>query len=257
MTHGAPLDASTADAVASALKDWAIEQGASHFTHWFQPMTGITAEKHDAFYAPTADGRALAEFSGKELVRGEPDASSFPSGGMRSTFEARGYTAWDPTSPPWLLRQRQQRHAGHPDRVRQLDRRSARQEDAAAPLDGSALGAGRARAQAVRLEADARHRDVRPRAGVLPDRPQLLFRAARSDQRRPHAVRRAAAEGPGARGSVLRLDSRARARVHGRSGVRALQGRRADQDAPQRGGAAASTRSRRSSRAPTSPPITR
>src|SRR3954447_9046361 len=104
MTRGTTLDASTADAVASALKDWAVENGASHFTHWFQPLTGITAEKHDAFYNQTADGRALAEFSGKELVRGEPDASSFPSGGMRSTFEARGYTAWDPTSPPWLLK---------------------------------------------------------------------------------------------------------------------------------------------------------
>jgi len=103
ITRGAPLDASTADAVASALKDWAIESGASHFTHWFQPMTGITAEKHDSFYNPSADGRSIAEFSGKELVKGEPDASSFPSGGMRSTFEARGYTAWDPTSPPWLL----------------------------------------------------------------------------------------------------------------------------------------------------------
>ena len=101
--RGEALDTSTADAVASALKDWAVEHGASHFTHRFQPLTGITAEKHDSFYGPTADGRALAEFSGKELVRGEPDASSFPSGGIRSTFEARGYTAWDPTSPPWLL----------------------------------------------------------------------------------------------------------------------------------------------------------
>ena len=103
VTRGEPLDASTADAVAVALKDWAIEQGATHYTHWFQPMTGITAEKHDSFLNPTADGTAIAEFSGKELVRGEPDASSFPSGGMRSTFEARGYTAWDPTSNPWLL----------------------------------------------------------------------------------------------------------------------------------------------------------
>ncbi len=103
ITRGEPLDGATADAVASALKDWAVENGASHFTHWFFPLTGITAEKHDSFYNPTSDGRALAEFSGKELVRGEPDASSFPSGGMRSTFEARGYTAWDPTSPPWLL----------------------------------------------------------------------------------------------------------------------------------------------------------
>jgi glutamine synthetase len=98
-----PLDPSLADIVASALKDWAVEHGATHYTHWFQPLTGITAEKHDSFLTPTADGKAVAEFSGKELVKGEPDASSFPSGGMRSTFEARGYTAWDPTSPPWLL----------------------------------------------------------------------------------------------------------------------------------------------------------
>ncbi len=103
ITRGEPLDPSTADAIASALKDWAIEHGATHYTHWFQPLTGITAEKHDSFFAPTPDGGAMAEFSGKELVKGEPDASSFPSGGMRSTFEARGYTAWDPTSPPWLL----------------------------------------------------------------------------------------------------------------------------------------------------------
>jgi glutamine synthetase len=101
--NGQPLDASTADAFASALKDWAVEHGSSHYTHWFQPMTGITAEKHDSFFSPGPDGRSLAEFSGKELIKGEPDASSFPSGGMRSTFEARGYTAWDPTSPPWLL----------------------------------------------------------------------------------------------------------------------------------------------------------
>jgi glutamine synthetase len=103
ITQGAPLDASSADIVASAMKDWAIEHGATHYTHWFQPLTGITAEKHDAFLAPSSDGRAVAEFSGKELIKGEPDASSFPSGGMRSTFEARGYTAWDPTSAPWLL----------------------------------------------------------------------------------------------------------------------------------------------------------
>ena len=103
ITRGEPLDIATADAVAAALKDWAVEHGATHYTHWFQPMTGITAEKHDSFLSPTADGTAIAEFRGKELIKGEPDASSFPSGGMRSTFEARGYTAWDPTSPPWLL----------------------------------------------------------------------------------------------------------------------------------------------------------
>ncbi len=103
ITHGEPLDASVADAVAKALKEWAIEHGATHYTHWFQPLTGITAEKHDSFLSPTSEGKAVAEFSGKELIKGEPDASSFPSGGMRSTFEARGYTAWDPTSSPWLL----------------------------------------------------------------------------------------------------------------------------------------------------------
>jgi glutamine synthetase len=103
VTKGESLDHSAADAVASAVKDWAIEHGASHYTHWFQPLTGITAEKHDSFLSPTPEGGALAEFGGKELIQGEPDASSFPSGGMRSTFEARGYTAWDPSSPPWLL----------------------------------------------------------------------------------------------------------------------------------------------------------
>src|SRR3954447_20919085 len=103
VAHGESIDPSVADIVASALKDWAVEHGATHYTHWFQPMTGITAEKHDSFLSPTSDGRAVAEFGGKELIQGEPDASSFPSGGMRSTFEARGYTAWDPTSPPWLL----------------------------------------------------------------------------------------------------------------------------------------------------------
>ena len=101
--QGTPLDGSAASVIAAALKDWAIEHGATHYTHWFQPLTGITAEKHDSFLSPSSDGRAVAEFSGKELIQGEPDASSFPSGGMRSTFEARGYTAWDPTSPPWLL----------------------------------------------------------------------------------------------------------------------------------------------------------
>ncbi len=95
---GAKLDLSVANAVAAAMKDWAVENGATHFTHWFQPMTGITAEKHDSFITPSPDGRVLMEFSGKELIKGEPDASSFPSGGLRATFEARGYTAWDPTS---------------------------------------------------------------------------------------------------------------------------------------------------------------
>ena len=100
--EGQRLDSSLADAVAKAMKDWAVEQGATHFTHWFQPLTGITAEKHDSFITPAPDGGVIMDFSGKELIKGEPDASSFPSGGLRATFEARGYTAWDPTSPAFI-----------------------------------------------------------------------------------------------------------------------------------------------------------
>jgi len=100
--RGAQLDPRIADAVADAMKDWAVEHGATHFTHWFQPMTGLTAEKHDSFLSPVVEGGAIQAFTGKELIKGEPDASSFPSGGIRATFEARGYTAWDPTSPAFL-----------------------------------------------------------------------------------------------------------------------------------------------------------
>ena len=96
--RGTDLDINVANVVANAMKDWAVEHGATHYTHWFQPMTGITAEKHDSFISPTSNGKVIMEFSGKELIKGEPDASSFPSGGLRATFEARGYTAWDPTS---------------------------------------------------------------------------------------------------------------------------------------------------------------
>ena len=102
--RGAQLDSSIANVVAQAMKEWAIEKGATHYTHWFQPLTGSTAEKHDSFFNPAGDGSAIAEFSGSELIRGEPDASSFPTGGIRATFEARGYTAWDPTSPAFILR---------------------------------------------------------------------------------------------------------------------------------------------------------
>jgi len=103
MEAGQPMDAALADSVAQAMRDWAMENGATHYTHWFQPLTGLTAEKHDSFYNPAGDGETIAEFSGKELIQGEPDASSFPTGGIRATFEARGYTAWDPTSPAFLL----------------------------------------------------------------------------------------------------------------------------------------------------------
>ncbi len=103
LARGEALDTTLADAVALTMKEWALEKGATHYTHMFQPLTGLTAEKHDSFYAPTGEGTALAGFSGKELIQGEPDASSFPTGGIRATFEARGYTAWDPTSPAFIL----------------------------------------------------------------------------------------------------------------------------------------------------------
>lgn len=102
--HGIPLDRTIADIVALAMKEWALEKGATHYTHWFQPLTGSTAEKHESFVSPNSSGGAITEFSGKELIQGEPDASSFPSGGLRATFEARGYTAWDPTSPAFIMR---------------------------------------------------------------------------------------------------------------------------------------------------------
>jgi len=101
---GTHLEIDIANAVANAMKEWAVERGVTHFTHWFQPMTGITAEKHDSFIAPASSGTVVMEFSGKELIKGEPDASSFPSGGLRATFEARGYTAWDPTSYAFIQR---------------------------------------------------------------------------------------------------------------------------------------------------------
>src|SRR3954454_19696853 len=103
IAQGQTLEPELADQVASAMREWAMERGATHYTHWFQPLTNSTAEKHDSFYSPTGDGNAIAEFGGKELIQGEPDASSFPTGGIRATFEARGYTAWDPSSPAFIL----------------------------------------------------------------------------------------------------------------------------------------------------------
>ena len=200
-------------------------------------MTGITAEKHDSFYNPSADGRSIAEFSGKELVKGEPDASSFPSGGMRSTFEARGYTAWDPTSPPWLLQNGNSVTLVIPTAFVSWTGEALDKKTPLLRSMEALSNAGGARAEAVRIDGDARHRHLRSRAGVLPDRSQLLLRASGSDQRGPHALRRPPAEGPGARRSVLRRDPGPRARVHGRSRARNVQGWRPRQDAAQRSGA--------------------
>jgi hypothetical protein len=139
LERGEPLEPGLADAVASAMKEWAMERARRTSPTGSSRCTGSTAEKHDSFYNPTGDGNALAEFSGKELIQGEPDASSFPTGGVRATFEARGYTAWDPSSPAFILGEPERRAAVHPDRVRVVDRRGARPQDPAAALDGRAL----------------------------------------------------------------------------------------------------------------------
>ncbi len=233
--RGAPLDPSVADAVALAMKDWAIEKGATHYAHVFYPLTGLTAEKHDSFLAPTGDGTAIAEFSGKELIQGEPDASSFPSGGIRATFEARGYTAWDPTSPAYILENPNGTTLCIPTAFcswtgEALDKKT--------PLLRSMQALNK---QAQRILKLFGHTDVGPVfATAGPEQEYFLidrnFYFARPDlvTTRPHAVRRQAAEGPGVRRPVLRRDSRARAGLHARNRARAVQARRAGEDAAQR-----------------------
>ena len=183
--HSKPLDPTVADVVAAAMKDWAMEKGATHYAHVFYPLTGLTAEKHDSFLEPGGDGSSIAEFAGKTLTQGEPDASSFPNGGLRATFEARGYTGWDVDQPGVHPREPQRQHAVHPDRVRVDDRRGARPQDAAAALAAGDGQAGGAHPAPLRPREPRRGRVVRRRrAGVLPDRPQLLPVASRPPQHR-------------------------------------------------------------------------
>ena len=220
------------------MKDWAIENGASHYTHWFQPLTGQTAEKHDSLAAPDGNGGVVFNFSGSELVQGEPDASSFPSGGLRATFEARGYTAWDATSPAFLMRGDNNVTLCIPTAFVSLDRRGARHQDPAAALGRGTVAPGDAGAQDLRHRrgraAGLHHRG--PGAGVLPGRPRALLQAARPGHQRAHPVRRQAAQGPAARGPLLRHHSAPRPGVHVGSGSGAVPPGRAGQDAPQRGG---------------------
>ena len=168
--RGEKLDPAVADEVASAMKTWALDKGATHFTHVFYPLTGLTAEKHDSFFDPDGAGGTIAGFSGGALIQAEPDASSFPSGGIRSTFEARGYTAWDVTSPAYISENPQRQHALHPDRLHFLDGRGAGPQDAAAALHAGAQRAGAAHPEAVRPPRPRHgHRFGRTRAGILPD----------------------------------------------------------------------------------------
>ena len=190
--------------VAAALKDWALEHGATHYTHWFQPMTGITAEKHDSFLSADQRRRGDRRVPRQGADQGRAGCVELSVGRHASTFEARGYTAWDPTSPPWLLFNGNSATLVIPTAFvswtgEALDKKT--------PLLRSMEAVSKQAVRVLKLFGSTAERvfAMRSRAGVLPDRQQLLFRAARSDQRRPHALRRQAAEGPGNGGSVFRL----------------------------------------------------
>ena len=179
LARGEALDTSLADAVALAMKEWALEKGATHYTHMFQPLTGLTAEKHDSFYGPTGEGTSLAEFSGKELIQGEPDASSFPTGGIRATFEARGYTAWDPTSPAFILENPNGALLCIPTAFASWTGEAL---DHKIPLLRSMDALSKSAMRALKLfgnsEAAAGVHHRRARAGVLPHRRAVLLRAS-------------------------------------------------------------------------------
>ena len=249
--EGAPLDMSVANVVANAMKDWAVEKGATHFTHWFQPMTGITAEKHDSFISPTKDGKVIMDFSGKELVVGEPDASSFPSGGVRATFEARGYTAWDPTSFAFVK-------DGTLYIPTAFFSYSGEVLDKKTPLLKSMAALNKQALRILRLfgntsgKAGVLHR--RRGAGVFPHRPQDVRRAQGSRVYGQNAVRRKTPEGAGAGRPLLRSHQNARFRLHEGLWTRSCGSWASSQRPSTTRSRPASTSSRPSSRARTSPP---
>ena len=214
-----------------------MERGATHFTHWFQPLTGSTAEKHDSFYRPDRRRQRARRVLGQGADPGRAGRVVVPD--RRHPGDVRGprLHGVGPLLARVHPREPERRAALHPDRVRVVDGRGAGPQDPAAALDGRAVALGAARAQAARQRGRlARVHDDRARAGVLPDRRALLLRAPRPRHHRPHAVRRQAAEGPRARRPLLRLDPRARARVHARGrAARWVKPRDPDQDPPQRG----------------------
>ncbi len=232
--HGKKLDVDIAPRVAQAIKEWAISRGATHFTHWFQPQTGLTAEKHDAFLS-FDDGQPMEAFGASQLIQSEPDASSFPSGGLRATWEARGYTAWNPASPVFIAEWAGVKTLCIPSvfvgyNGEALDEMTPllRSSDALSAQGDRAARAARRQGRVSRVH------DARPRAGVFPHRPRALRAAPRPRDGRPHAHRRAAAARTAARGSLLRRHSGAHPGVHRRSRARAVQARRADRHAAQR-----------------------
>ena len=223
---GSTLDPSVADAVAAAMKDWAIEKGATHYAHVFYPLTGFTAEKHDSFLSPDSDGGALAEFSGKTLTQGEPDASSFPNGGIRNTFEARGYTMWDVTSPAYILENPNGTTLCIPTAFvswtgEALDKKT--------PLLRSMQALNTHAQRILKLFGHTSIDAVVSYAGAeqeyfLIDR-HFFFSRPESAGHRTDALRRIVAQGPGVRRSLLRRDSRTGARLHARLRARAVQAR--------------------------------
>ena len=231
-----PFDPAIVDAVAHGVKEWALAHGATHYTHWFVPMTGSTAEKHDSFLTPTGDGQTIAEFSGKNLRPGRARRELVPVG--RHPRDVRGprlhrLGRHQPDLPPGRA---ERRHADDPDRLRLVHRRGARLQDPAPALAGGARRAGAARPALVRQhDGRAGLHQHRPGAGVLPRRPPAGRAAARPAADRADAVRRPVAQGPGARGPVLRPDPRADPRVHDGSRPRAVAPRHPGQDPPQRG----------------------
>ena len=234
-----------------------MEKGATHYTHWFQPLTGSTAEKHDSFYAPVGDGTAIAEFSGKELIQGEPDASSFPTGGIRATFEARGYTAWDPTSPAFILENPNGALLCIPTAFASWTGEAL---DHKIPLLRSMDALSGAAVRALRLlgdeDADARLHDRRPEQEYFLideqyyfERPDLLTTGRTLFGAKPpkgHELDDHYFGSIPERILACMLETEQELAKLGRAG----------QDAPQRGGARTSTRSRRSSRTRTSAPTT-
>ena len=257
LAGGEALDPSLADAVAEAMKEWALENGATHFTHMFQPLTGSTAEKHDSFFEPSGEGKVARRLLRQGADPGRARRLLLPDRRRPRHLRGPRLHRLGPDLPRLHPREPERGAALHPDRLRLLDRRGARRQDPAAALDGRPLALGdQGAAPARRRGEPARLHHGRPRAGVLPDRRAVLLRAPRPDRHRPHPVRRQAAQGPRARRPLLRLDPGADPRLH--AGVRAgdAQARHPGQDPPQRGRARPSTRSRRSSRTRTSAPTT-
>ncbi len=250
---GTSLDISIANEIAEAMKQWAVEKGATHYTHWFQPMTGVTAEKHDSFIAPAGGGKILMEFSGKELVRGEPDASSFPSGGLRATFEARGYTAWDPTSFAFIK-------DGSLCIPTVFCSYSGEALDKKTPLLRSMDEVSRQAVRILRLFGDTETKRVIAQVG--PEQEYFLIdkspvrQAGGSADVRPDPVRRQAPQGPGAGGPLLRRHPSPGRRLYEGSGRGAVEAGRAQPRPSTTRWPPPSTRWPRSTPTPT-PPATR